>query len=485
MDSPSAALRVQERMKRPYKLDAPLSVYRRALERLQAIGTSLGVEWEPRIVDKMVWKAQIERDARLESAGSSEGMLGPLTDLYRIELAVEETGLTEDEQLRLDALVMALKEAGGDPDAIAAETRAEAAESAIPEEPPGVRRRLTSEFQPGTGKSRDGKKTSTSASRTSAGEPAAGPPSSRPVAAGISLDEIGALMDERIAAQRRGPSSSSDDTMVQLLMAQTEILKNNIQKPNKKASTIKVEPKVTWPSISENTVGKEFLEFFKEFEKVCNLCNNGTGMNHNEMCVALSNCVKGTRKKLWEYIERTYEDRGDLGESNDENHYAFHAKLYQEFKQKLVQSSETGIQKVMRVKNAYDSLYMGKTSCLDFETAWRECFEDMKTVGMEKNRQDKYLDYLSKVGATRSLQIRSDRRARPDASGGETVRYPNSWEEGHAVLEEAERLRSATLALSSGGARYGTPKGGGNCGGQFGKGKTKGGSKGGKGPGKR
>ena len=89
------------------------------------------------------------------------------------------------------------------------------------------------------------------------------------------------------------------------------------------------------------------------------------------------------------------------------------------------------------------------------------------------------MSYLGKVGPYASEEIRRDRRMRPDASGGTTLREPETWVEAHEVLVESEKLKRGTGAFSrfTGGANQPEhPSGGGKFGGKGdrnGKGKGK------------
>ena len=58
-------------------------------------------------------------------------------------------------------------------------------------------------------------------------------------------------------------------------------------------STIKVEPRITWPTLGDDGPGgREVLDFYERFEEFCDLANDGWGMADREQLIALKNCLK-------------------------------------------------------------------------------------------------------------------------------------------------------------------------------------------------
>ena len=84
----------------------------------------------------------------------------------------------------------------------------------------------------------------------------------------------------------------------------TQILAKLTNRPeHNRTSTIKVEPRVTWPKLGDDGPGgKEVEEFYERFEEICNLANNGQGMADKEMLVTLKNCLSGSRKQIYDNI---------------------------------------------------------------------------------------------------------------------------------------------------------------------------------------
>ena len=94
-------------------------------------------------------------------------------------------------------------------------------------------------------------------------------------------------------------------------------------------STIKVEPKVRWPSLAdENTGGKDVEIFYERFEEIMDLSNNGKGMAWPEMMMTLKSCLWGSRRQIYDNITTTKRKEGG-GKILD------HQGAYQEIKDRL------------------------------------------------------------------------------------------------------------------------------------------------------
>ena len=58
--------------------------------------------------------------------------------------------------------------------------------------------------------------------------------------------------------------------------------------PRGKGQTIKVEPKLNWPTLSDaNTGGRDVEEFYERFEEMVGLANNATGMRQSGLRVSM------------------------------------------------------------------------------------------------------------------------------------------------------------------------------------------------------
>ena len=72
-------------------------------------------------------------------------------------------------------------------------------------------------------------------------------------------------------------------------------------------------------------------------------------------------------------------------------------------------------------------------NALQFEAEWERIHADLEEVGLGKNKLEKFLNYITKIGPPLSDTIRLDRRPRSDGAGGMTTRPCETWEECHAV----------------------------------------------------
>ena len=99
--------------------------------------------------------------------------------------------------------------------------------------------------------------------------------------------------------------------LAQLLANQSRLMETlldvernpNVGKKNL-TSTIKIAPKVSWPELGDRRdgSGKEAEEFLEKFEDICHLANDGFGMKSREMLIAMGNCLKGSRKLIYDNI---------------------------------------------------------------------------------------------------------------------------------------------------------------------------------------
>ena len=69
---------------------------------------------------------------------------------------------------------------------------------------------------------------------------------------------------------------------------------------------------------------------------------------------------------------------------------------------------------------------------------WGARNRELERVGLGLLPKQKYTQHLLKVGKDYAEAVRSDRRARPDRSGAETIRRPETWDEAHQVVVELE-----------------------------------------------
>ena len=140
--------------------------------------------------------------------------------------------------------------------------------------------------------------------------------------------------------------------LVKLAEKQTALMERLAQ-PKGTQSTIKVEPKVTWPRLDDSSTGpKDAEDFFKKFEGITNLANNGTGMNNVEMLVTLRSCLGGSRLQIYENIKEVR----DSDRTTQDGPRA----VYVEIKQRLLKFKETQLERQIRVTREFDELHKVK-----------------------------------------------------------------------------------------------------------------------------
>ena len=65
-------------------------------------------------------------------------------------------------------------------------------------------------------------------------------------------------------------------------------------------SVIKIHPQVKWPILEDTDTDPK--EFYREFEHVCQMCNDGHGMVPKEKLTVLLQSLRGHRKKIYNYV---------------------------------------------------------------------------------------------------------------------------------------------------------------------------------------
>ena len=265
------------------------------------------------------------------------------------------------------------------------------------------------------------------------------PAAAAPASGNVAADSIAALTT-LVAEQTKLMTASQE------MMVKSQALKDRPK------STIRIEPKVTFPHLGdENMGGREAEEFFEKFEDMMGLANDGQGMNPTEKLVTLKGCVHGSRRVIYDNLVRSHRRDGKM-ESDPED-------VYEEIKGRLLQFKESTMERQMRVKKEWESLYKDQHSTASqFEAKWEKQLADLAEAGLAKSANDLLIDYLVKIGSKLSEEVRRDRRPRPDGAGGYTTRTPESWAEAHAVVAELEGIRSGTRAIASGGTVTGTEK---------------------------
>ena len=81
----------------------------------------------------------------------------------------------------------------------------------------------------------------------------------------------------------------------------------------KLTSTIKVEPRMAWPEFGDKNRNPEEAEnFIRQFEGICRMANNGTGMRYEDMVHTIGNRLKGNRNMLFDNIVQDAFEDGSL-----------------------------------------------------------------------------------------------------------------------------------------------------------------------------
>ena len=102
----------------------------------------------------------------------------------------------------------------------------------------------------------------------------------------------------------------------------------------KLTSTIKVEPRMAWPEFGDKNRNPEEAEnFIRQFEGICRMANNGTGMRYEDMVYTIGNCLKGNRKMLFDNIvQDAFKDQTLMTEPQ---------AVYEKIRGRLLMFSET------------------------------------------------------------------------------------------------------------------------------------------------
>ena len=211
---------------------------------------------------------------------------------------------------KLAALVELLKERGEDPEEL--RRRALAFEPLSPEKDtkkePEVMN-LDGRFEEAA---RQGENWVEAGSQRSGQRPASGPD---------------ARAAQRQQQQQRGAAAAPASTLEQVVARQSLLLEQALSLKQNPRSTIKVEPRVTWPKLGDDGPGgKEVQEFYERLEEIFALANNGQGMSSQEQLVALKNCLQGSRKVIYENVYKSAK--------NPEGVVEDHQKVYDAIKKR-------------------------------------------------------------------------------------------------------------------------------------------------------
>ena len=238
------------------------------------------------------------------------------------------------------------------------------------------------------------------------------------------------VLDRVLNAQR--------DTMIEGFTQLTDSLGRagaNARQGGKLTSTIKVEPRMAWPEFGDKNKDPEEAEnFVRQFESICRMANNGTGMRYEDMVYTIGNCLKGNRTMLFDNIvQDAFEDQTLMTQPQE---------VYEKIRGRLLMFSETEGERQIRVRQEWVELEKLRTeSLLDFEARWEKAHRNMVKAGLVRTPQEDLVDYLKKVGETHSRIIRHEKRLYPSEA---VARNVLTWQEAHQIACETERHQRDT-----------------------------------------
>jgi len=111
----------------------------------------------------------------------------------------------------------------------------------------------------------------------------------------------------RLAAQElhrvHAANGDQQNRLIEVLETQGKVLTAISEKRPPKNSTIRIEPRITWPKLGdEGGAGDEVEKFYKKVEGIFNLVNDGNGMPDRERLVTLESCLQGSRLLFYKNI---------------------------------------------------------------------------------------------------------------------------------------------------------------------------------------
>ena len=149
-------------------------------------------------------------------------------------------------------------------------------------------------------------------------------------------------------------------------------------------STIKVEPKVNFPTLGDqDTSGKAVEEFYEKFEDIISIMNDGRGMSNKEMMMVLKNCLSGSKKVVYENICKKV--KAEVGDDENGNHI-----MYENIKKRLTRFKESALEKQLRVKREWKHLSKGGRTALAFEAVWEKVHAELEEVGLGESDLNKF-----------------------------------------------------------------------------------------------
>ena len=177
---------------------------------------------------------------------------------------------------------------------------------------------------------------------------------------------------------------SRDDRLLALLEVQTKTLtamSQRAQTPSTPAmaTVLKVNPNVKWPRLGDDATERDVKDFYEKYKDIFQLPNDGRGMLPADRLKTLRQCLDGYKEKIYVLHMKKHRKLGTLEKDPD--------AVCQEIKSRHMKFVESDMEREMRVTAAWDNLWMGGKSALEFEAAFEEAVMELELVGLTKNQQ--------------------------------------------------------------------------------------------------
>jgi hypothetical protein len=112
--------------------------------------------------------------------------------------------------------------------------------------------------------------------------------------------------EEGLGRQAESEARSLGTVLAEAFRDQTAALREAVKGGTKKlSSTIRINPTIKWPMLSDDRPdSKDVEEFFERFDETCALANDGAGMSDAERLKVLLSCLRGSREKVYRVIHK-------------------------------------------------------------------------------------------------------------------------------------------------------------------------------------
>lgn len=112
---------------------------------------------------------------------------------------------------------------------------------------------------------------------------------------------------------------------------------------------------MSWPPLDDtHSTGDEVTEFFQSFEDMCQIPNDGRGMNDIEVLVSLKTCIKGSCLCYYDNTIKKHRD-AQTGQYDIEP-----KRVYSEIKERLMRFQGGETERILATQAKFDSIMKGK-----------------------------------------------------------------------------------------------------------------------------